>query len=174
MRLEMVSVSGILFCILDVLLCGRFFKAMFQQRLSRMRYILCVAAATLAITFINSFGNTWLNLMCVPVFYMIFCKLVFRLSLSNCIGYTVIYYIIFAGGREVVFVILYRFLEALLEWRAPIWFTFGGIPFLLTEYLATYLLLLYTEKYMKKMEQAGIRKVMAELQTQIDAFLAAK
>ena len=30
------------------------------------------------------------------------------------------------------------------------------------------------EEYKEKMEQAGIRKVMAELQSQIDAFLASK
>ena len=152
MKFELISASGIIFCLMDVFLCGRFFKAMFRQRLDRTRYILCVAAITSAIVFINSFGNSWLNLICVPVLYMIFSKLAFRLSPDNCIGYTVIYYIIFAGGREVVSTILYRFFEIALGWHIPKWFMIGALPFLLTEYLVAYLLLLYMEKYMKKLE----------------------
>ncbi|MBO5093897.1 MAG: hypothetical protein J6C33_06025, partial [Lachnospiraceae bacterium] len=152
MKFELISVSGFLLCVMDVLLCGRFFRAMFSRCLSRAQYMVWVTAIALTIILENSFGNTWLNLLCVPVIYMIFSKLAFRLSLGNCIGYTIIYYIIFAGGREVVSVILYRFLEVLLKWEVPAWFTLGGIPFLLLEYLAAYLLLLYTEKYIKKME----------------------
>lgn len=151
-KFELITVSGILFCMMDVLLCGRFFGLIFSRRLSRAKYIMWAVAIALTITLENSFGNTWLNLLCVPVIYMVFSKLAFRLSPGNCVGYTIIYYIIFAGGREAIFGILYSFLEALLKWETPAWFTFGGIPFLLLEYLSAYLLLLYTKKYIKKME----------------------
>lgn len=151
MNLEWVSLFSIIFCAMDVLMLGSFFSAMFPKRLNVIKYIICITTLMLLIMIENSFGSTWMNLFLMPVLYMLFAKLAFRISFSNSFGYTLIYYIIFAGGKEAAFEMLYRLVSAIMECSVSAWFMPGGISFLMVEYLFSYLYLLYIVKYLKRL-----------------------
>ena len=70
MNLEMFTAGRVLLCAVDIIMLYLFFKAMFKLR----NYHAGVCAAFFVmeigmILFINSYGNTWLNLLVVPFSY---------------------------------------------------------------------------------------------------------
>lgn len=155
MKMELLSFWRLLLCTLDVLMFCSFFHAMFILKISKIKYAVYILTTTLIIVIVNSFGITWINLLALPVFYMLFSKLVFSISVSNSIVYTIIYYTVFAAGRESAFEILYRLLSAVTSYSIPQWFTPGAVPFLIIEYFVSFLFLLYIESYMKKLDIRG-------------------
>ncbi len=149
---ELFSVSRLLFCCADIYMLYRFFSAIFKKKRGVKITITCTVIITLAVFLENSIGLTWLNLITIPVIYYFYVVLVFDISLSNGIAYTLIFYVIFAAGKEVSFEILYRLLSNILPFYIPPWFTSGGVYFLLIEYIVGFLLLIYSEKYTKKIK----------------------
>lgn len=136
-------------------MCGSFFDALFEKRVTGGKYALLVLTVAIFCVTENMLGITWLNLLFMPIMYMLFSKIAYQTSLGSCIAYTLIFYVIFAGGREGVAEILYRFFSSAVGFPIPNWFTPGAIPFLILEYLIAFLFLLYIEKYMRKMKISG-------------------
>ncbi|WP_077610637.1 sensor histidine kinase [Clostridium sp. Marseille-P2415] len=149
---ELFTVSRLFFCGIDVYMLYRFFKAIFQEKWKGKKRVLSSLIITLIIFFENSIGSMPLNFVTVPLVFYIYVILSFNISFSNGIAYTIIYFAIFAGGKEVSFELLYRLLSGILPFYIPPWFTSGGIYFLLIEYLAGFLFLLYIEKFIKKLK----------------------
>ncbi|MDK2964479.1 GHKL domain-containing protein [Lacrimispora sp.] len=146
---DLFSVSRLLFCGADVYMMFRFFAAIYPfKTFGRKRQIISIVI-TLLIFFENAIGSVSLNFITVPLFCYVYALLLFKISFSNGIAYTIIYFA-FVGGKEVLFELLYRFLSYNLPIYIPPWFTSGGIYFLILEYIVGFLFLLYIEKYIKK------------------------
>lgn len=102
MNMEMISVGRLALCAVDVYMLYSFFKTMFKLRnYNIIMHVLFSVMATVQIFFINAYSSTLLNLVVIPILYMLFALLMFKLSLAGVFTYTVIYYAIFSGGREV-------------------------------------------------------------------------
>ncbi len=156
MNWEMLTIGRILLCAVDVVMLYLFFKAMFQLR----GYGTGVCASLFiieigAILLINSYGNTWLNLMVIPFSYMAFALLMFKLSVIGALTFTVIYYAIFAGGREVAYEMLFRMISSYPQFQIPAWFTSAGFWYLIPEYIFGFLFLLLIVKSLKKLDIGG-------------------
>ena len=146
---ELFSISRLLFCGADIYMLYRFFSAIFKYKVKSKKCILFSVFITVIIFLENTIGSTTLNLLTVPILYYVYVVLLFKVSYTNGIAYTVIYYT-FVGGREVLFELLYRLMSHVLPFYIPPWFTNGGIYFLIIEYIAGFLFILYIEKYIKK------------------------
>ncbi|MFR3727243.1 sensor histidine kinase [Lacrimispora sp.] len=150
MENDLLSVSRLFFCGADVYMLYRFFAAIFKQKWSGKKRIISSIITVLLIFFENAVGSVTLNFLTVPLFCYTYIVSSFKISLTNGIAYTIIYFT-FVGGREVLFELMYRFLSKILPFYIPPWFTSGGIYFLFIEYVAGFLFLLYIEKYIKKL-----------------------
>ena len=149
MENNLFSLSKFLFCGADIYMLSRFFASIYPYKSSlKNRYVYGILV-TFMIFMINSIGSSALNFITVPICYYIFVLLLFKVSLTNGIAYTIIYFA-FVGGREVLFELLYRLIIHNLPLYIPPWFTTGGVYFLTVEYFFGYLFLLYIEKYIKK------------------------
>jgi hypothetical protein len=146
---DLFSVSRLLFCGADIYMLCRFFAAIYPYKtLYKKRFIYGIIISFL-IFFINAIGSAALNFITVPLVYYFYVMLLFKVSETNGMAYTIIYFA-FVGGREVLFELLYRLIIHNLPIYIPPWFTAGGIYFLLVEYFIGFLFLVYIEKYIKK------------------------
>lgn len=153
MKLEMITIGRLALCAVDVYMLYFFFKAMFKLRkYNTIIYVLFFAIETGLICFINAYGNTMLNLLLIPLLYMLFALLMFRLTLAAGLTYTIIYYAIFSGGREVAYEMLFRLISNYLQFKIPAWFTSEGFYYLLPEYFLGFLFLLLIERSIKKLD----------------------
>ncbi len=110
MDVIMLSIPRLLFCVLDIYMFCRFFKAIFDGFSSMRRLSIgCVLIAILSFI-INSFGLTGLNLVFIPILYFGFALYVFQIPVGCALVYTIIFYTIFAGG-EAALEIIFRFLS---------------------------------------------------------------
>lgn len=148
----MFSIGRLALCAADMYMLYSFFQSIFELKCCRNRRLWCALAATLLIFAINVFGHTGLNLLVIPVIYMVFSLLVFKLSIANGFVYTVIYYAIFAGGREVAYEMLFRLISSYSQLDMPHWYTQKGFYFLLPEYLISFLFLLLIERVIKRLD----------------------
>lgn len=152
MENDLLSISRLFFCGMDVYMLYRFFSAMFPKKFEGKKCAILSVAMTLIIFLVNSAGSVWLNLFVLPLLCCTYVVLLFRISLSNGIVYSFIYFATFAGSRELSFELLYRFLIGVLPFYIPPWYSSGGVYFLLIQYFASFLLLLFIEKFIKKLE----------------------
>ncbi|GLB26033.1 hypothetical protein LXJ15735_22740 [Lacrimispora xylanolytica] len=152
MENDLFSASRLFFCAADIYMLYRFFSTMFKKKRTSKVTIVLTITFTILMFLENSLGLSWLNLMTVPIIYYVYVILMFRVSLTNAVAYTIIFYAIFACGKEVSFEILYRLLTNILPFYVPPWFTSGGIYFLLVEYFVGFMFLVYIEKYTRKLE----------------------
>ena len=153
MNMEMISVGRLALCAVDVYMIYSFFKTMFKLRnYKTAMYILFFTMTTIQMFLINAYSSTLLNLVVVPILYMLFALLMFKLSLSGVFTYTVIYYAIFSGGREVAYEMLFRLISNSTQFEIPPWFTSKGFYFLIPEYVLSFLFLLLIERSLKKLD----------------------
>lgn len=152
-NMEMISVGRLALCAVDVYMLYSFFKTMFKLRnYNVIMYVLFSVMVTVQIFFINAYSSTLLNLVVIPILYMLFALLMFKLSLAGVFTYTVIYYAIFSGGREVAYEMLFRLISNYTQFEIPPWFTSEGFYFLLPEYVLGFLFLLLIERSLKKLD----------------------
>lgn len=152
MRLELITLSQICFCAADVYMLYRFFNSLFQKKITDRRIMtIWFMTITVLIFLENAWGNITLNLLTVPIMYLLFIMIAFRISIGNGIVYTIIFYAIFVSGREVSFELLYRLLSGYLPVKIE-WTSETGIYFLLVEYVLGFLFLRYIETYTRKLE----------------------
>lgn len=153
MNTEMISVGRLLLCAVDVCMLYSFVKSMFKLRnhYTIIQVLLFIIEISL-IFIVNAYGNTKLNLLVIPFTYMLFALLMFKLSLISGLKYTVIYYAIFAGGREVAYEMLFRLISSYSQFRIPPWFSAQGFYYLLPEYALSFLFLLLIEHSIKKLD----------------------
>jgi hypothetical protein len=126
-----------------------FFAAIYPYKASIKKRYVCGILVTLIIFIINAIESSVLNFTTVPIVYYFFVLVLFKVSLTNGIAYTIIYFA-FVGGREVLFELLYRLIIHNVPFLIPPWFTTGGVYFLVVEYFLGFLFLLYIEKYIRK------------------------
>lgn len=150
MGYELFSISRLFFCGADIYMLNRFFSALFETRWKGKKRILASAVIIIMIYLINSFGSMLLNFVMVSLFCYLYAITLFKISLTNGLVYIIIYYATFAGGKEVSFELLYRLLSNISPYYIAPWFESGGIYFLLVEYIAGFLFLLFIEKFIKK------------------------
>lgn len=150
MENELLSASRLFFCAADVYMLYGFFNSIFQEKWTGKKRIISSIITALLIFFENAIGNVYLNFVSIPILCYVYIILSFKVSITNAMAYMIIFFT-FAGGREVLFELLYRFLTKVFTIAIPPWFTSGGVYFLLIEYIVGYLFLLYIEKYIKKL-----------------------
>ncbi len=155
MNFELLSAWSLCFCACDVFMLTSFFQSMFKRRVSVKRSAAYFVIATMVIFAENAFGSTALNLLSVPLVYLLYSIATFSISINCAIVYALIYYIIFAGGREVAFELLYRLVPMVTPFDIPPWFTPYGIPYLVVEYVLAFLFLLFIERFTSKLEVNG-------------------
>lgn len=146
------TIVHFILCGFDVLMSYSFFHSMFIERVSKRKLLIFSLVTSLGIFGINSLGNPFANFLVVPIFYIFFSTLVFKISLYKSIIYTIIYFIIFACGREMAFEMLYRLLMSIYPQVIEKIFPPGGIMFLIVEYILSFAFMLYVEKYTKRLE----------------------
>lgn len=85
-----------------------FFEGIFPLRYKHkwVGYIILVAALCLRL-WVNSQGNSMLNLTAIPAIYCILVLLIFDISVVNAISYTILIYVSYCG-IEVIFELIYR------------------------------------------------------------------
>lgn len=153
MNWEMISMDRLTLCAVDVYMLYFFFKSMFKLRkYHKGIYVLLFSIETGLILIINAFSNTWLNLMVIPILYMLFALLMFKLSFVGGLTYTIIYYAIFSGGREVAYEMLFRLVSTSFQFHIPAWFTSAGFYYLLPEYVLGFLFLMIIVRSLKKID----------------------
>lgn len=152
MSSDVLSMGHLGLCICDVYMLDHFFRSMFEKRVSVRKSAGYIMAAAVMVWLGNAFGNPFLKLLCIPLLFILFCKASFRLSTSNCIVYTIIYFIVFFRGREAAFKLLYRLLSGSLPVHIPTWFSSDGMLYLVIEYAAAFMLLHLIENYTGKLE----------------------
>lgn len=143
---------GVIFCVLDIYMLYRFVQAMFPLRLGKNAFLLCFFGVAALILLVNMEGSTLLNLGFVPFLYLGFVLLAFRISLTNGVVYTAIFYAIFAGGREAAFELFFRLLSYRQVLHIETWASVTGLCLLASEYLFSLLLLLSVTAYMKRLQ----------------------
>lgn len=153
----------LIFCSLDVLMTYLFIKSMFKRKIDGIHLAISAAAVVIMVFIINSFASSALNLFAVPIFSFVFIMYTFKISLNNGIVYTIIFCVIFAGGREVAFEMLFQLIENLFSVSIAPWFTPAGIPFLLVEYFLSFLILLFVVRYTRKLAISEDKKLSASL-----------
>lgn len=149
---DMLSMGRLGLCICDIYMLDHFFQSMFEKRITKRRSMVYIAMASIVVWLENAFGNTFLNLLFIPFLFVTFCKISFERSTGNCIVYALIYFIVFSGGREVVFELLFRMVSGIFYVQIPAWFTSGGMPYLVMEYIFAFALLHLIENYTRKLE----------------------
>ncbi|WP_117419208.1 hypothetical protein [Lacrimispora amygdalina] len=132
---DLLSLSRLLFCGADVYMLCRFFAAIYPYKTSFKKRFIYGIMISFLIFLINAIGSAALNFTTVPLVYYIYVMLLFKVSLTNGMAYTIIYFA-FVGGREVLFELLYRLIIHNLPIYIPPWFTAGGIYFLIVEYFS--------------------------------------
>lgn len=152
MIMNMLSLGRLALCAVDVYMIYRFMKSMFTLRTSKKLTFLFFLMASFSMFLVNAYGKPGLNLMIVPVALLMFSLCTYEISIGQGILYTIIYYAIFGGGREVAYELLFRMLSTHLSFEMPQWFAPGGFIFLLPEYLLSFLFLLLIERSTKKLE----------------------
>lgn len=151
MRTELLTLGRLGFCVADVVMFCIFFRSIFAIRVDRFRFVLYTVMMSVVIFVENAFGNTMLNLLMLPVMYILFAVKVYRISVNNSIVYTLIYYIVFAGGREVAFEILYRMISMISPYDIAPWFTPYGVSYLIVEYILAFLFILFMGRFTSKL-----------------------
>lgn len=151
MDVIMLSIPRLLFCVLDIYMFCRFFKAIFDGFSSMRRLSIgCVLIAILSFI-INSFGLTGLNLVFIPILYFGFALYVFQIPVGCALVYTIIFYTIFAGG-EAALEIIFRFLSQnqifMIAWQT----SENEIFYFVIAYILKYFYLLAIERPLKKLE----------------------
>lgn len=142
----------LVFCGLNVYMLYIFFSFIFDRKTDMKKTVVYGIVVALFIFLINLQGDTRLNLAVVPICYLVYAWFVFRVNPNQAIAYTVIFTAIFAGGREVAFELLLRYLTNLLPFHIPLWFTSAGVPLLILEYLIGYLFLRYIGRFTPKLD----------------------
>ncbi len=140
-----------LLCLADICMLHCFFASMFQSRYNGWKLYLCIGSVSFCAFLENSFALSWLNLICLPIICFLYVLLQFRVSVRNGVIYTLIFYVLFAGG-EVTCSICHRFLTETLHFPSVSWMTGNGISILLFDYFLRFLFLLLIVKYIKKIE----------------------
>lgn len=143
----MVAVCHWLICCFDVYLLYIFFHSIFERRLKKPHFTVTCFLAMLAIVYVNSFNSSKLNLVGIPLIYLGFVLLTFKISIYNAVTYTIIFYVVFVAGKEAAFVLLNRFLyivfpEQYMALEGP-----DGLYILIVDYLLGYLMLLLAIKH---------------------------
>lgn len=149
---QLMDPVRLLFCGLNVYMLYIFFNFIFDRKADMKKTVVYGVVVAVIIFLVNLRGDTRLNLAVVPICYLIYAWFVFRVNLNQAIAYTVIFTAIFAGGREVAFELLLRYLSNLLPFRIPLWYTSAGVPLLALEYLIGYLFLRYIGHFTIKLD----------------------
>ncbi len=152
MNVELLSVERLCFCAFEIFMLCSFFQSMFQRRVGKKKFAAYFMAMTVFVFLENSFGNTVLNLLLIPFMCILFSVMAFRISFRCGVVYSLIYYIVFSGGREVVFELLYRQLFMMLPIDIEVWLTPYGTPYLIAEYFLSFLFLLFTERFTRRLK----------------------
>lgn len=152
MSRQLVLLIHLLLCCLDVMMFYSFFASMFTRRFSKKRCILHISAMVITVVCVNALGNTGVNLLVLPVLYILFSIITFCISISNGVGYTLIFYIVFAASREAAFEMLYRMMEKIFPEIMENILQTGILLLLIPEYILTILFLIYIEHFTKKLE----------------------
>ncbi len=140
-----------LLCLADICMLHCFFASMFQSRYNGWKLYLCIGSVSFCAFLENSFALSWLNLICLPIICFLYVLLQFRVSVRNGVIYTLIFYVLFAGG-EVTCSICHRFLTETLHFPEVSWITGIGTYFLLFDYFLRFLFLLLIVKYIKRIK----------------------
>lgn len=154
MQNELFSVSRLFFCGADVYMIHRFFSALFQKKMGGKWNVLVSLLMTVVLFMENSLNSVALNYTAIPLLCCIYVLWLFNVSLYNAITYVIIYFS-FISGKELLFEFVYRLLSYTLPFYIPPWYTSGGVYFLLIEYIIAFLLLVYMERCINKLEIRG-------------------
>lgn len=152
MRVELLTLGRLCFCLADVYMLYHFLGTMFVKRLKRPQSTILFVVTSLIIFIENAFGDTVLNLLFLPAIYILFSCMDFCISLSNGIVYALLFYIVFAAGREAAFEILYRMISVVSPYDIAPWFTPYGALYLVVEYILAFLFLLFIEHFTSRLK----------------------
>ncbi|MDO5018870.1 MAG: GHKL domain-containing protein [Lachnospiraceae bacterium] len=152
MEQVVVLFIGFLFCGLDVGMLCVFFQSMFERKHSSS-FFGCACVITTGIIFgVNSFQNSMLNFVILPLIMWIFAVTMWKLSLRKAFIYIVIFYIVFVCEKEMAFEMVYRLLASVLPDFSINFATIRGMGILFMEYVVSFLLLLFFRNYMVRMD----------------------
>lgn len=102
MDLSKIEIMPIMYlnCVFEIFLLYTLFRGLFQIREGHNGVKILKAAVCITVIFIiNCFRLPWLNLVCVPIIYYVFVRLIFHLELKYAILYVIFYYMILAGAE---------------------------------------------------------------------------
>lgn len=155
MRAELLTLGRLCFCVADVFMLCIFFNSMFLRRVDNVRSTIHFAIISLTIFIENAFGNATLNLLLIPVIYTLFTCMTYCISISNGIAYTLVYYIVFAGGREAAFETLYRMIAMISPRDITSYFIPYGGAYLVIEYILAFLFLWFIRNFTSRLKVNG-------------------
>lgn len=144
-----ISLGYFLTCVMDVSMLYIFCGSIFKRRWESYYFIGAYFIATTTIFYINSFHISRLNLLCVPFILLLLVLITFKISFSDAVAYTTLFFVTFSGGKEVAFAILNRFLSSTFPVVYMGLAGSGEIHIIIVEYLLGFLLLLFTVRHTK-------------------------
>ena len=140
-------------CGFDVFMSFSFYRSMFRRSdLNGWRLAGIFLLTWGSIYSVNLLGKPTLNFLIVPICYFVFSSFVFKISIQKRLVYTLIYYVIFACLRELAFEMVFRLIREVRPQLSIKLFPPYGMFFLVIEYILSFFLLLYIEKYTRKLE----------------------
>lgn len=103
------AIIQILLCVADVYMFYIFIDSLFIRRVGKCRQQAGIVLLFLCLIVVNLAKSPWLNLIVIPTAFILFIISLFKVSVKRSILFTLIYYIIFAGNKEMAFEMLIRF-----------------------------------------------------------------
>lgn len=150
MNLLLEGTMRLVFCMVDVYMFYIFMDSLFKQKARQSLRWIAIIVLLICLYIVNLCGNPWFNLLIIPLAFVIFVSVLFEISLKRTILFVAIYYIIFAGNKEMAFEMLIRFIVEKYPQTATALYANANLLIILLEYIFSLILMWFIVKHTKK------------------------
>lgn len=150
MNLLVEGTMRLVFCMVDVYMFYIFMDSLFKQKAGQSLRWMAIIVLLICLYIVNLCGNPWFNLLTIPLAFVIFVSVLFEISLKRTILFVAIYYIIFAGNKEMAFEMLIRFIVEKYPQTATALYANANLLIILLEYIFSLILMWFIVKHTKK------------------------
>lgn len=144
------AIIQILLCVADVYMFYIFIDSLFIRRVGKCRQQAGIVLLFLCLIVVNLAKSPWLNLIVIPTAFILFIISLFKVSVKRSILFTLIYYIIFAGNKEMAFEMLIRFFIISFPRMEAVLHADANILIIIVEYAFSLMLMQFIVKHTRR------------------------
>ena len=127
-----------------------FIDSLFIRRVGKCRQQAGIVLLFLCLIVVNLAKSPWLNLIVIPTAFILFIISLFKVSVKRSILFTLIYYIIFAGNKEMAFEMLIRFFIISFPRMEAVLHADANILIIIVEYAFSLMLMQFIVKHTRR------------------------